>query len=224
MNQSTQQNDRIVLAITGASGTVYARRLLSVLLESQPTLTIDLIVSESALRVLREEEGIKTSIQKVSVSELIGTETTRVAVHSNRDIGASIASGSYPGSGMIIAPCSMATLAAIATGYGQNLIHRAADVALKEGRRLVIVPRETPLSAIHLENMLKLSRMGVRVVPAMPGFYHKPQSISQLVDMMVMKILDQIDIRVDLVPRWKLSEGNAISWPISEVTADVGKT
>ena len=103
---------------------------------------------------------------------------------------------------MVIVPCTMGTLAAVANGICDNLVQRAADVTLKEGRKLIMVPRETPLSAIHLENMLKLSRAGVRMVPAMPGFYHQPQSIDQLVDMMVMKILDQMGIHRDLVQRW----------------------
>lgn len=206
-----------VVGITGASGTIYARRLLLALLEIQPQCAIELVVSDAALRVLREEEEISTAVNSTTVERLLGRSAPNIRLHNNRDIGASIASGSYPVAGMVIAPCSMTTLAAVATGYSQTLIHRAADVTLKEGRRLVIVPRETPLSAIHLENMLTLARNGARIVPAMPGFYHRPREIIDLVDMLVMKILDQMGIRADLVQRWKTGSG-ATSWPLTTIS------
>jgi 4-hydroxy-3-polyprenylbenzoate decarboxylase len=138
--------------------------------------------------------------------KLCGRDADNVYFYNPRDIGAKIASGSALFDGMVIVPCTMGTLGAIAHGICDNLIHRAADVTLKEGRKLVIVPRETPLSAIHLENMLSLTRVGARIVPAMPGFYHQPAQISDLVDMMVMKIFDQMGIRTDLVQRWKEHE------------------
>ena len=125
-----------------------------------------------------------------------------IKIHSPKDFTAPIASGSYPVEGMVIVPCSMGTLGAIASGISHNLIHRAADCILKEGRKLVIVPRETPLNAIHLENMLKLSRLGVSIVPAMPAFYSGAQSIPEIVDFMVGKILDQLKITHALYPRW----------------------
>lgn len=197
---------RWIVAITGASGTCYGRRLISALLEHEQSLEIDVVVSESALRVMREEEAADlATIGKPSVESLLGFPSNRVQIHSNKNIGATIASGSSEREGMVIVPCSMKTLAAVANGYCENLIQRAADVTLKEGRKLVIVPRETPLSAIHLENMLKLARIGVRVVPAMPGFYNKPVSIADLVDMMVMRIADQMGISLDIATRWDKS-------------------
>lgn len=195
---------RWVIALTGASGMRYALRLLDV--ASQHLAEVHVVISEAAMRVLREEENIKVSYANVSSEILFGRKADNVFFYNPRDIGAKVASGSAPFEGMVIAPCSMGTLAAVAHGMSENLVHRAADVTMKEGRRLIIVPRETPLSAIHLENMLKLSRSGVRIVPAMPGFYHRPASIAELVDMMVMKILDQMDLRVDLVERWKENE------------------
>lgn len=122
--------------------------------------------------------------------------------HENDDLAASIASGSFRTDGMVLIPCSMNSLGAIANGLSNNLIHRAADVTIKEGRKLVIVPREMPLSAIHLENMLKLARMGVVVMPAAPGFYHKPETIEDLVGIMVGRVLDQFGIETDLFERW----------------------
>jgi 4-hydroxy-3-polyprenylbenzoate decarboxylase len=195
---------RWVIALTGASGMCYALRLLDV---AQQHLTeVHVIMSEAALRVLREEENLKISYGSVSSKLLFGRDVNNVFFHNPRDIGAVCASGSALMDGMVIVPCSMGTLAAVANGMSENLIHRTADVTLKEGRRLILVPRETPLSAIHLENMLKLSRLGARMVPAMPGFYHQPRELSELVDMMVMKVLDQMGIHVNLVDRWKDGE------------------
>ena len=196
-----QTTTRGVIAITGASGTAYARRLIQVLVE-QTELELEVIISEAALRVMKEEEGEQIRIGKMTVEDLIGFPSDRIKIHSNRNIGASIASGSYLTDGMLILPCSMKTLAAISCGYCDNLIQRAADVHLKEKRELIIVPRETPLSSIHLENMLKLSKLGVSVVPAMPGFYHKPQSVDEVIDLMVMKVIDQMGYRIDLSKRW----------------------
>ncbi|MOA10415.1 putative aromatic acid decarboxylase [compost metagenome] len=129
-------------------------------------------------------------------------EQGQLIFHPNADIGASIASGSYRVQGMVIAPCSMGTLASIAHGISDDLMTRAADVMLKENRRLLLVPRETPLHAIHLENMLTLSRLGVRMIPAMPAFYYKPQSMDEMIQFMVGKILDNMDIEHDLYRRW----------------------
>lgn len=191
-----------IIAITGASGTIYARRLLRVLLEAVPDIRLEVVFSEGALRVMNEEEGLIASVGRISLPDLIGISSDRVTVHSNRNIGATIASGSYLTQGMVIVPCSMKTLAAVAHGYSDNLVQRAADVILKERRRLVLVPRESPLSEIHLENMLKLSRMGTYIVPAMPGFYSMPSSISDLVDSMVMRIIDQMGLEVNVQKRW----------------------
>lgn len=204
-----------IIALTGASGTVYGRRLISVLLENSPEASVDVVVSEAALRVMAEEEGIQTSLRSISIEKLLGAPSARVRLHNNKDIGAPIASGSYQTQGMVICPCSMSTLGAIANGCPQNLIHRAADVTLKEQRKLVLVPRETPLSQIHLENLLRLSRLGVSITPAMPGFYHQPNSISDLVDMMVLRIMDQMGIHQNSASRWqggkKIAQGGLYS-------------
>lgn len=190
-----------VIGITGASGIRYARRLLNVL----PPLIkqVHVVCSESALRVLKDEEGVATSASGLDAQLLCGAPYENVTVYNPRDIGARIASGSARMRGMVVVPCSMSSLAAIATGAGTHLVHRAADVALKEGRTLIVVPRETPLSAIHLQNMLTLAQAGVRIVPAMPGFYHNPATIDDLVDHLVMKILDLMQIPNSLVARWR---------------------
>ena len=189
-----------IIGVTGASGMKYALRLIE--LASQTLQEAHVVFSEAALVVLREEEGLKLSSSRLSTDNLFGKECKNVFFYNPKDIGAAIASGSMLFDGMVVAPCTMGTLGAIASGQCLNLIHRAADVTLKEGRKLILVPRETPLSAIHLENMLRLSKLGVSIVPAMPGFYHNPASISDLVDMMVMKIMDQMGIHRDIVPRW----------------------
>jgi 4-hydroxy-3-polyprenylbenzoate decarboxylase len=167
--------------------------------------SIELVISESARLVIREEMGLslKSYTRTEDLTPLFGESILgKLRAYSPKDFTAAIASGSYPTAGMVIVPCSMGTLGAVANGLSQNLIHRAADCILKEGRRLVIVPRETPLSAIHLENMLKLARLGARVVPAMPGFYSGAQSISDIIDFMTGKILDQLEISHALYPRW----------------------
>ena len=188
-----------VIGVTGASGVVYAKRLIEVFVRELPDLFLDVVVSEAAKRVFREEEGIACRLSK----DLFEINSDRVSFHSNKDIGASIASGSYKSQGMLVIPCSMATLSAISHGYSANLIHRTADVTIKEKRKLILVPRETPLSVIHLENMLKLARLGVEIVPAMPGFYHQPASLDDLVDMLVMRVSDQMGYKLDLVKRWR---------------------
>ncbi len=189
-----------VVGITGASGVVYAVRLVQVLAELN--YPIELIISESGRLVIREELGksLRSFNHSEDLTEIFGT--SKFKVHSAKDFSAPVASGSYPTAGMIIIPCSMGTLGAIASGVSQHLIHRAADCMLKEGRRLVIVPRETPLNAIHLENMLKLSKLGVRVVPAMPAFYSGAQNLNEVIDFMVGKVLDQFEIPHGLYPRW----------------------
>lgn len=183
----------------------YALRLIDV--ASQHLAEVHLVISEAGLRVLREEEGRAVSYSSLSAQALIGRSAPNIYIYNPRDIGAKIASGSALFDGMVIVPCSMGTLAAVANGISDNLIHRAADVCLKENRTLIMVPRETPLSAIHLENMLRLSRAGARIVPAMPGFYHRPESVEDIVDMMVMKVMDQMGIyTTELASRWKEDE------------------
>lgn len=196
---------RWIVALTGASGMRYALRLMQRLIAAPQIRELDLVVSAAALRVLQEEEGIKLSRSRLSARTLIGRDSAKITVHQLNDIGASIASGSVPVDGMIVVPCSMSSLAAIATGVHSNLIHRAADVTLKERRPLVLAPRETPLSAIHLENMLKLARLGVAIVPAMPGFYTHPRSIEDLIDQQVTKLLDAMGIHDPKAKRWRSS-------------------
>lgn len=190
-----------VVALTGASGMRYGLRLLEI--ASQHMSEVHVVFSEAGLRVLREEEGKAISFANMSCQSLFGAERNNVYFYNPRDIGAAIASGSVVLDGMVVVPCTTGTMAAIANGICDNLIHRAADVALKEHRKLILVPRETPLSSIQIENMLKLSKAGAAIVPAMPGFYHMPNSLSELVDMMVMKILDQMGCQINLVQRWK---------------------
>ena len=195
------KNQSWIIGVTGASGIRYAIRLLQVL----PGLVKELhvVFSESALRVLNDEEGIAVSQSNLSYERLCGAQAPNVSIYNPKDIGARIASGSCITEGMVVVPCSMSTLGALAHGVPTHLVHRAADVVLKEGRKLIVVPRETPLSPIHLENMFTLSRYGVRILPAMPAFYTRPQTIEDLVDHMVMKILDTMGVPNALVPRWK---------------------
>ncbi|MEM2908054.1 MAG: UbiX family flavin prenyltransferase [Candidatus Hadarchaeales archaeon] len=182
---------RLVVAITGCSGVVYGVRLLEVCKELG--IETDLIVSRAAERILELELG-RTREQ---VSEL----ATRS--YSPEDLSAPLASGSSPSDGMAIVPCSMKTLGAIASGVAMDLIARAADVALKQRRPLVLVPRETPLNLIHLENMARLARAGAVILPAMPAFYHKPERISDLVDFVVGKVLDVLGVKHELYRRWR---------------------
>ena len=186
----------VTFGITGASGAPYAVRLLRALNEARtPTR---LIVSGYGLRLLAEESGIG------SLDELRAAtgDWSLVDAYDSLDRGATPASGSAPSRGMVICPCSMGTLASIAAGTSRNLVERAADVALKERRPLILVPRETPLSLIHLENMTRLTRAGATVMPAAPGFYHRPAGIPDLVDFMVARVLDHLGLDHAVGRRW----------------------
>ena len=188
----------LVVAITGASGAPYAVRLLHALgAAAQPTW---LIVSDHGFRLLQTESGIGSLEQ---LRHAVGTDAwdANVRVFDDRDRGALPASGSVRTKGMVICPCSMGTVAAIAAGTSRSLVERAADVVLKERRKLVVVPRETPYSDIHLENLLRLTRAGAVVLPASPGFYHRPSRIEELVDFVVGRILDHVDVPNNM-PRW----------------------
>lgn len=193
---------RWVVGITGASGSVYGIRLIEVLLLME--YEVHLVVTEAGWRVIKEELGWETARRSAALELRFGDAVAeqRLVYHPNADIGASIASGSYRVQGMVIVPCSMGTLASISHGISDDLMTRAADVMLKENRKLLIVPRETPLHAIHLENMLTLARLGVRVIPAMPAFYYKPQSMEEMIDFLIGKILDNMTIDHDLYRRW----------------------
>src|SRR5215471_10993810 len=196
----------LTVAITGASGAIYGHRTLMHLAASGAVERLNLIISDSAKTVAMVELGfdLRTADEK-KINEWIGIplDAKIIRLHRLDNMAATPSSGSHPQSGMIIAPCSMGTLGAIASGAGTNLIHRAADVTLKEGRKLVLVPRETPYNAIHIENMLKLSRAGATIVPASPGFYHRPQTIEALVDHLCFRILDQFGIAHSTATRWK---------------------
>ncbi len=196
----------LTVAITGASGSIYAHRTLMHLAASGVVKRVNLILSDSAKTVAMVELGFDLrACDEKKINEWIGlpTDSKVVRLHRLDNMAATPSSGSHPQAGMIIVPCSMGTLGAIASGAGTNLIHRAADVTLKEGRKLVIVPRETPYNAIHIENMLKLSRAGAHILPASPGFYHRPQTIESLVDHLCFRILDQFGIPHDTATRWK---------------------
>lgn len=193
---------RWVVGITGASGSVYGIRLIEVLLASD--VEVHLVVTESGWRVLKEELGWDTTRRQAALEDKFKAELDegRLVFHPNANIGATIASGSYRVEGMIVMPCSMGTLASIAHGSSNNLMSRAADVMMKEGRKLLLVPRETPLHAIHLENMLTLARLGVKIIPAMPAFYNGPQTVADMVNFLVGKVLDQLPIEHQLYRRW----------------------
>ena len=193
---------RLIVGITGASAGVYAVRLLEVLTKHED-IEIHLTISASGARALYEELQVEIDLNNFTLESLIGISSPRVIYHHESDIAAPIASGSFRTEGMIVVPCSMGSIASIAGGMSRNLIQRAADVCIKENRKLVVVPRETPLSPIHLENMLKLSRLGVCVLPAMPGFYHFPKNVDDLLNFVVTKILDQFGIDSGLIQRWK---------------------
>ena len=201
----------------GGSGVRYGIRLVEVLLASGHR--VHLSATEAALRVLRHEEGIELDAQAPDLGALFASDLRgRLQVHDRRAVEAAPASGSAGIAATILVPCSMGTLARIAHGFSSNLIERAADVALKEGRRLVIVPRETPLSTLHLRNMLALSETGAVILPAMPGFYHAPRTVEDLVDFVVAKILDRIGVDSELIRRWRTPGTTAQSpWDEGEV-------
>ncbi len=201
---TTTRPKQVILALTGASGMPYGIRLLECLIRSGTKVW--LIYSQVAQIVARAEMDLKLPSQPREAQRhfaaLYGASEGQLDVFGREDWYAPPASGSSPADAMIVCPCSMGTLASIAAGLAQSLIERAADVALKEGRKLVLVPRETPFSAIHLDNMLRLQRAGAVILPANPGFYHRPQSVADLVDFVVARVLDQIGIDNDLVARW----------------------
>src|SRR5437868_2729552 len=196
----------LTVGITGASGALYAQRTLVHLAASGVVERINLIMSESALLVAQVELGANLRAgDERKINEWVGlpADSKLIRLHRLDNMAATPSSGSHPQAGMIIVPCSMGTLGAIASGACTNLIHRAADVTLKEGRKLVLVPRETPYNAIHLENMLRLARAGAQIVAASPGFYHRPQTIEALVDHLCFRILDQFGIPHSTATRWK---------------------
>lgn len=191
--KSIDRAHRIIVAISGASGGIWGIRLLQILAQ-RPEVETHLIITRSGALTLRLENP---------EWELDQVQALADVVHRPQDIAACIASGSYKVNSMVVVPCSMKSLAAIAHGYSDDLLARAADVMLKERRQLVLVPRETPLHSLHLQNMLTLSQLGAIILPPVPGFYHKPTSIEQLVDHTVGKILDVLGFEQDLFPIWQ---------------------
>lgn len=190
----------VTLAMTGASGAPYAVRLLAAL--NDAAVPVRLIISRTGWRLLHEEMDIT---DEAGLRARTG-DWSNVVMYSDDDRGATPASGSAESRGMVVCPCSMGTLASIAQGTTRSLIERAADVVLKERRRLILVPRETPYSAIHLENMLRLTRAGAVVLPASPGFYHRPEHVDDLIDFIVGRILSQLGVPHELGPRWASGE------------------
>jgi len=201
----------LVVGITGASGAIYAKRLLQVLVNSGRR--VHLTISPSGAEVLALEVGLKIDLANFDPRRLLDSDfsqsgdrsTGELVYHHFQNFGAGIASGSFLTGGMVVCPCSMGTLASIASGQSSNLIQRAADVHLKERRKLIVVPRETPLGSIQLDNMKRLAEAGAVILPAMPGFYHIPTSIMDLVDFVVSRICDQLGVPHQLCKRWSES-------------------
>jgi 4-hydroxy-3-polyprenylbenzoate decarboxylase len=204
MENSAMTQRTITLAITGASGAQYGLRLLHCLLAAE--CKVYLLLSSAAEVVIRTETDLDLPAtleeQQAMLSSLFGADEDQLQLFAKDDWFSPVASGSSSPTSMVICPASGGCLSAIAHGASNNLIERAADVALKERRQLIIVPRETPYSAIHLENMLKLTQLGAVILPASPGFYMQPQSITELIDFIVARILDHLGIEQDLMPRW----------------------
>jgi flavin prenyltransferase len=192
---------RIIVGMTGATGAIFGVRLVEEL--GRAGVETHLVMSKWAERTVEHETPYTVAQVKAKAAH----------VHSVLNQAAPISSGSFRTAGMVIAPCSAKTLAAIAHGFGENLIERAADVVLKEGRKLVLMVRETPLSAIHLENMLKLARMGTVILPPMPAFYNRPESLDHMVDHLVARVLDQFDVPNDLTRRWEGEMGRLAENP-----------
>jgi len=188
------------VALTGASGAPYGLALLRALAAAGHDVHV--VVSAGGARVLAHECALHVNPKAPDPAILAPEHAASVTPHSVENYGATIASGSFPCEGLAVCPCSMGTLGRIAAGTAENLVTRVADVCLKERRRLVLVPREAPFSAIHLENMLRLHRAGARIVPASPGFYHRPGSVQDLVDFVVARVMEQLGLRQDLVEPW----------------------
>ncbi len=195
----------IAIALTGASGMPYALTLLKELVKSQEKIYV--MISQAANTVIAMETdlnlGSDTKVIEKNLTQYLDAKDGQIEVFSKNQWTAPVASGSNPPRAMVVCPCTMSTLSAIAHGSADNLMHRAADVVIKEQKKLILVPRETPYSAIHLENMLKLSRLGVAIIDANPAFYQNPQSIQDLVNFVVARILDHLDVEHNLVPPWQ---------------------
>jgi 4-hydroxy-3-polyprenylbenzoate decarboxylase len=197
----------VTVAITGASGAVYPQRFLNHLAAEPKVSRIQLVVSAAGLRVLHEELPAAQLTAANLVEKLVGEGREKFEILSNNDIGASIASGSFPVDAMVVVPCSMGTLGSIAHGVSRDLIQRAADVMLKERRKLILVVRDTPFSLIHLENMRLLTLAGATVFPAIPSFYHRPGSIEEAVDQFLFRVMAHLGLRPSKTYEWRGSKG-----------------
>jgi len=192
----------LTVGVTGASGAVLAQKMLALLDSDARVERVYLVVTETGLRLLAEELAITSSSSDQLVQRLLGRSSSKISVISNKDVGASIASGSYDLDAMAVIPCSVGTLAKIAAGTCDDLVARSADVMLKEGRKLVLCVRDTPLSRIHLENMLRAQHAGAVIMPAIPSFYHAPKTIDDLVTQYVCRVIAQMDLPQDAMFRW----------------------
>ncbi|GAC1625024.1 MAG: UbiX family flavin prenyltransferase [Candidatus Acidiferrum sp.] len=192
----------VTVGVTGASGAILAQKALALLEDDVRVARVHLVVTETGQRLFAEELQISSGDLKQLPSRLLGRSTTKIEVISNKDVGASIASGSYEVDAMVVIPCSMGTLGAIAGGLSDDLVSRSADVMLKEGRKLVLCVRDTPFNRIHLENMLRAQQAGAVIMPAVPAFYHQPKTIDDLVTQYVCRVLAQIGLEQDKMYRW----------------------
>ncbi len=198
----TTQGQIVTVGVTGASGAVLAQKTLALLDEDARVARVHLVVTETGQRLFAEELGLSSGDLKQLPSRLLGRPAAKIEVLSNKDVGASIASGSYEVHSMLVVPCSMGTLASIANGASDDLIARAADVMLKERRKLVLCIRDTPFNRIHLENMLRAEQAGAVIMPAIPAFYHQPKTIDDLVTQYVCRVLAQIGLPQEKMYRW----------------------
>ena len=192
----------ISVGISGASGSAYAVKLLQVLNDIEDVTKIHLVISSNGFTLLKQETSLSVSSKNFQVEQLIGKQSEKIQYYDILNFYSPIASGSYPTEGMVIVPCSTGTLGAIAAGTSSNLMHRGAEVVLKERKKLVLVMRETPLSEIHLENCLRVTRAGGTILPASPGFYHRPTQIQDLIDFIVARVLDQFRLPHQIGKRW----------------------
>jgi len=196
------QKQIVTVGVTGASGAILAQKMLVLLEEDARVERVHLVVTEAGQRLFAEEMGVTSGDLKQLPSRILGHPVAKIDVLPNKDVGASIASGSYAVDAMVVIPCSMGTLGAIANGISDDLVARAADVMLKEGRKLVLCVRDTPFNRVHLENMLRAQQAGAVIMPAVPAFYHQPKTIDDLVTQYVCRVLAQIGLSQDKMYRW----------------------
>jgi 4-hydroxy-3-polyprenylbenzoate decarboxylase len=196
------QKQIVTVGVTGASGVILAQKTLALLEEDARVARVHLVITEAGQRLFAEELGFTTGDLKQLPTRMLGRAATKIEILPNKDVGASIASGSYAVDSMMVIPCSMGTLGAIANGISDDLVARAADVMLKEGRKLVLCVRDTPFNRVHLENMLRAQQAGAVIMPAVPAFYHQPKTIDDLVTQYVCRVLAQIGLPQEKMYRW----------------------